>query len=617
MSFGKFNNNNNKKKNKKPKSKPSAGKNSEQTLLQFSEFENDDKTTTDAEFLTKKPIKPSLAKKPASSNNINSNSNIILDFDDNLMDAGNNNQIKTEKQKKLPPSTYINTDDFDLSLSDNDIDYGQEEQKDTTLKPSSSISASEPKVTFSKIKEKQSKSSSIIPNKQDKTAKQTPPKIQPSNNEINNQKTKSQGKKGYSGMKPKVKAGSEMVMQSFGSSSRSVDLVSNNMQLNADITNIGKNSMNNSFYYNDEKMIQINALLSEMIRFIKSNPYYIFASSVATACSKNETYFIRNSAQELIKIITSNGKSAISSSGLDKSFEQQLGVLRSINFILSSLNPGVRLSGASTRRRGSESIILDTPQPYSDELPSLQTGEIISEAEQLLRENLAKIRILQSEIDTIKNIIIKGNVFLSLEFYLSQDLISLVNTVITNVQLLPDDNDNISDRRYNPNKIIELKPMIRNKLAELCALTYSTYGMLNASRPTTKFLHVSSKNIYNENMLLLKKMLEEDNDVLDDDYIRPALNQMNRFDYSSPYFDISPSPSPSPFSPYIPPIQPQQTETERILTMPPVQEYTPTTPPQDIFSPFSPSVFMRSEGKKKKRLASSKKYYTVPKRFRI
>lgn len=598
MSFGKFNNNNNKKKTKKQKSKPNTNKNSEQTLLQFSEFENDDKTTTDAEFLNKKPIKPSLAKKQPVVNN-NPNSNIILDFDDNNI-IDDSKQIQTKRQPQLPPSTFINTDDFDLSLSDNDIDYGQEEMKDTSLKPSSST-VPEPKVTFSKIKEKQSKSNSIIPTKKPSAPNHV--------NEVNHQKMKSQGKKEISNnnQKPKKKAGSEMTMQSYGSSSKTQDLIEKNIQLSSDITNVGRNALSNSFYYNDEKMLQINSLLSNMIQFIKSNPYYIFASSVATACSKNETYFIRNTAQELIKIITSNGRNAISSSGLDKSFEQQLGVLKSINFLLSSMNTGARfVTGPDRGTSRQSSIDIDTSS--SIDISSGQSGEIVSDAEKLLRENLTKIRILQTEIDAIRNIIIKGNIFLSLEFYLSQDLISLVNSVITNVQLLPDDNGIISTRTYNPNKIIELQPMIRNKLAELCALTFSNYGMINASRPTTKFLHVSSKNIYNENMLLLKKMLEANDDVLDDGYNTPVFYQPN-MDY---YNYLSPSPYPSPYEPTPQPT----TETETILTRPPVSEE------ESPFTPFSPSGFFgfersQAESKKKRMIASSKKYYSVPKRFRI
>lgn len=523
-----------------------------QAIIQFSDIETGDKTTTDAEFLKKKPA----PNKPPT-----------------------------------PLKTGIIDDDLDLSLSmsDNDVDYGAEEAKDTSLKPTE-----QKMVTFGKFKEKQPISNDIL------SSKPQPPPPQ--------QQQKSQTKKKPANHQPypqKKKAGGEMKMRTFSTQDQagSIAFVEHE-QLKEALTDIGGKVSTQPSFYNDEKIHEIYTFLNDIVSYIKTNPFYIFAAAVATGCSKHESYFIRNTVQDLIKIITANGKLSSITDDYHKRFQSYSNALKNVNHILKS---------STVSPLGITSTSTDTSDI------SAERSANITEAELVMRENLKRMRMVQDEMDTIKRIIINGNPFISSKFYYSQDLISLVNSVITDVQLLPNDEGIVSTRRYSPDKIIVLRPMTRAKLAEVCALTFSRYAMINGSRPTAKYLQTTSTLLLNENMLKLKEMLSTDDIVLEDE-IQPFPLQSESIFALPPSFvtsSVIEQPQPSQTTPieYPPPFTPSQ-ETNIIQS--PLAS-PGTSSPMNYFSVSpSPSPFVpRTLSQGKKHIMTSKYMYVVPKRFRM
>jgi len=562
----------------KPQNKSTGGG---QMLMQFSENENGDKTTTDAESFRKNMPKATLSPTIMSFKSIDGSDVETL-------------QMKKRTNKNNVP-TIMDDDDFDvsLSMSDNDIDYGAEEAKDTVLK------APEKQVVISKIKEKPVKSDDILPSK--------PKSIMKPNNNNQPQQKPAQGKK-TSFQTPKKKAGGEMKMKMFSTQDQAgtVSMVQH-QSLKESLSDIGSVVSTQPSFYNDEKIHDIYTFLNDIVTYIKTNPFYVFAAAVATAASKKETYFIRNTVQDLINVITGNGRLNAISNDYNKRFITYSETLKNVNHILksSSLSP--------------TSIASSSTSDISD-LTSERSANITA-AELALRESLRRMKMIQEEMDTIKKLIINGNSFISSKFYYSQDLISLVNTIITEVQLLPNDDGFVSPRRYSPDKIIVFKEMIRTKLAEVCAMKFSTYSMMNASRPTARYLQTNLNRLYNENMLKLKEMLDVDDDVLDDEISPLSLPFQSFLAFPESFLTSSSSSPPEtpPVTPFIP--------TPPIITSQPISQ-PPTSPfsspiigattlnsPVGLFS-ISPLSSQRSAGKKRAIFATTKSFH-VPKRFRI
>lgn len=575
-----------KKKNKKshgfkPQNKPHGGG---QMLMQFSENETGDKTTTDAESFKRNLPKATLSPTVMSFKSIDGSDVETLHM-----------KKKTHHSNKNV-STIMDDDDFDLSLSmsDNDIDYGAEEAKDTILK------APEKKVVIGKIKEKPVKSDDILPSKPKSIIKQPSNQQQP-------QQQKAQGKK-TTFQTPKKKAGGEMKMKMFSTQDQAGTVSTIQHQaLRESLSDVGSKVSTQPSFYNDEKIHEIYTFLNDITTYIKTNPFYVFAAAVATAASKKETYFIRNTVQDLINVITGNGRISAITNDYNKRFITYAETLKNVNHILksSSLTP-TSISSSST------SDISDLTS---------ERNANITEAELALRESLRRMKMIQEEMDTIKRLIVNGNSFISSKFYYSQDLISLVNTIITEVQLLPNDDGFVSPRRYNADKIIVFKEMIRTKLAEVCAMKFSSYSMMNASRPTARYLQTNLNRLYNENMLKLKEMLDVDDDVLDDE-ISPLSQTFQPF-LPFPESFITSSET-TPLTPFVPQTSPaiSSQEPPLIISQPPTSPFTSPivgattlSSPVGLFS-VSPLSSQRSSGKKRTIFATTKSFH-VPKRFRI
>lgn len=555
----------------KPQHKPNGGG---QMLMQFSENENGDKTTTDAESFRRNLPKATLSP-------------TVMSF--KSIDGSDVESLQMSKKPSKNTSALMD-DDFDLSLSmsDNDIDYGAEEAKDTILK------APEKKVVISKIKEKPIKSDDIISKPEPAPTTKPAPQHQ-------QQQQKAQGKKTQ--QQPKKKAGGEMKMKMFSTQDQAgtVSMIQH-QSLKESLSDVGSVVSSHPSFYNDEKIHEIYTFLNDIVTYIKTNPFYIFAAAVATAASKKETYFIRNSVQDLINVITGNGRLNAISNDYNKRFMAYAETLKNVNHILKSTSIAP-LPITST----------------SSDISELTTerNAHITEAELALRESLRRMKMVQDEMDTIKKLIINGSSFISSKFYYSQDLISLVNTIITEVQLLPNDEGFVSPRRYSPDKIIIYKEMIRTKLAEVCALKFSSYSMMNASRPTARYLQTNLNRTYNESMLRLKEMLETDDDVLDDETLPLGLS-LSFLPFPESFVASS---EPTPVTPFVsPPIASPAliTSQEPSLPQSPLASPIGATTLSSPIGYFSTSPLSSRQATGKKRvIISSTKAFHVPKRFRI
>ena len=306
----------------------------------------------------------------------------------------------------------------------------------------------------------------------------------------------------------KQKAGADIkpkMYHSQGTSSSSYssnhdEFSSNVVSVRDTISEIGSGNLTQ--FYSSEKIDEMYQFMSDIIIQMKNNPFYIFATEVATNINKPETMFIHTSVQEIIKIINMSSKNTSSGQTNEKKFKIYFDIIKNMNTILKN-----NAKYYSSHTSGPS---------YTVDIDALNN---LTEAQKLMYESMQNIRKAQFEMEMIKKIIIHGNIYLSSKFFFSSSILTLINTAMNKIEKTTDEYGIIDHRNYDPEKIIISKPRIRNKLAELCGHLYNRNMINSANRPTTGKDAERNANAIEETTLELKSMLSDDgDDVQIDDF---------------------------------------------------------------------------------------------------
>lgn len=387
----------------------------------------------------------------------------------------------------------------------------------------------------------------------------------------------------------KQKAGSEFKHQVYNLNTSTYSEPAS--ALSSELLSISDNSFKNPNYYTEDKVKEILQYLEVITIAFKNNPFYNFASAVSLACSKHESYFIRNTTQELLKLLKTTSSLFGSETVFSKTFEHNLSAIKNVNNLISSLLPE----------------LYREKQTFTDFDASITASKITSSAEKAILENIRNTRKLQYEIDSLKSFLMMGHHYISLTFFFSQDLINLVNAVMSDIYSTPiyidANNYNTIENVFDINKIIALRPDISRKITELCGLKWSITNSVNASRPTTKFLHDYTIANYNEKKLNLTFLLRntDTSNILDDGVQNIVLSATMNI---------------QELFPFIIPSEPSLPTESSVVSLP---SSLPTSPLSTVLG-----LSQMASGKKRSQISqtlgrqkSSGRYYVVPKRFRI
>jgi len=343
-------------------------------------------------------------------------------------------------------------------------------------------------------------------------------------------------------------------------------------------------------FYNAERIGQIHAFLDTVIMHIKNNPYYTFAAETATSIGKgNETFFIHSTVQEIIRIITANGKLNGVMSNYTKRFEMYSS---QIKFMMSAI-----------KTLGDVPASLLQSSTESDQILADQLSTI-SESQKMIQESFRNIKNIQNEMEIINRIVVHANIYLSSRFYFSSSLNSLINTAMNEIHNTTDADGLLDPRRYSPDLIIRLRPELRNQLAQLCSYVYNRNIIGTGNRYVSD--REARRNLASiQNMaIIMKNALRQDNEMLD---------QPLPIQYPETPYAITPA------STYASPqlIQtPQESVFETPRSYQSLTSPTIMTPPQmlEYGSQMESMFFMptprtpRASGKKKRQLYVPEKY---------
>jgi hypothetical protein len=548
-----------KKKGKRQQKQPAP------VLIQFSENDNAGKTTDAESYRKPVPGKKTVMQMPS-------------------LNADDSDTIPIKSMAKKSVNVIDETEDEE-SIDDNDIEFEDDLGKD---KPNPMPSVpSKPAVKFI---EQPSKTDFIL-----SKPKQQPPqqKKQPM---------------------PKKKAGGDMKAKAYsmetstpGGSTYSVESSIAHLKDSFDFHTSSRTPQ----FYDAEKINEIHNFLTQVTIHIKNNPFYMFASEVATSIGKmNESIFIHSTVQEIIRIITANGKLDAATSDYHKRFNMYAETIKSMNNILKTMPNS--FAGASSS---------STEQLSLDQITSM------TETQRILHENFRNIKMVQNEMDILKKILTNANLYLSSKFYFSSTLISLINTAMGEINLAADADGFVdTSRKYDPEKIIASRPELRNQLAQLCGLIYNRNLINTGSRYVTEREALRNLTAIKNMALIMKESLSrsENDDLLDDGLTRSTpIAQSPLFSYTTPEMpQLMQYAQESIFAPP-PGIQAVDPYASFLRTPSPLMPSTSAQPIPEYGSPTVTNIYgtpssMRSSGTKKRYETQTqlKLKYHIPKKYR-
>lgn len=535
-------------------------------VIQFSENDNAGKTTDAESYKKPVPGKKTVMQMPSFNG-----------------DDSDTISIKSLAKKSV---TVIEETEDEESIDDNDIEF----EDDTMGKDKPNAMPSVPSKPAVKFIEQPSKNDHLLSK-------------QPKQQQPQQQKPKQQPL-------PKKKAGGDMKAKAYsmetpnGTSTYSVETSIAHLKDSFDFHTASRTPQ----FYDAEKINEIHNFLTQVTIHIKNNPFYMFASEVATSIGKmNESIFIHSTVQEIIRIITANGKLDVATSDYHKRFNMYAETIKNMNNILKTM-PGTLQTGSSS-------------SSHAEQL-SLDQMTSMTETQRILHESFRNIKMVQNEMDILKKILTNANLYLSSKFYFSSTLISLINTAMGEINLAANADGFVdTSRKYDPEKIIASRPELRNQLAQLCGLIYNRNLINTGSRYVSEREALRNLTAIKNMAIIIKTTLSEDNNDVLESNTSGTGRILSAPPLSSPLIqDIPQLMQYSQGSVLVPPPNLQTVDPYSFLSTPPsplvpnVPSFIPEYGSPTISSIYGTPSSMRSGGSKKR--TELKMKYHIPKKYR-
>ena len=315
---------------------------------------------------------------------------------------------------------------------------------------------------------------------------------------------------------------------------------------------------------------------------LRNNDFYMFAVEVATNIGRKSEYFIQSGLQEIFRIMTMDYKQTQINNNYQKQIRTYFDNIKTINRTLKTVLNHRHLHGS---------------QPSSVFLKDMSNAT--STYQKKIAESLKIISDIQNEMRITVQLMKNSHLFLNLKFFYSAELQALINNAMNQIENLRDDDGRIvSNRKYDPQKIIKRRPSESNSLALLCAQIHNLRTMEQGSRPVTRYLLEDVRNSISELKINLNESLSKYDDILEEE-------TPEQFDFADivELFPLSQQIGSSSLS--LPETQSQGVD-EQLLE-----------PPAELFNyPASSSSGQKTSKKTYKSRTDINRYY-VPKRYRV